>query len=125
MRQQIKIFGLLFLLFPLITLAQKDSTGRKAPKKEHHIIGIGVRAGLNFANVTHASDINASTHTGFHAGVFFSPPGRIIGSYTELLFSRQGYDYATGQTDSKLMLDYIWLAQLMAINITKYVQIQF
>jgi hypothetical protein len=116
----------LLLLLPLFGLAQNDSTQRSAaPKKEHHIIGIGIRAGLNFANVTHASDINANTQTGFHAGIFLSPPAKIIGSYTELLFSRQGYNYNTSQTDSKLMLNYIWLAQLMAINITKYVQIQF
>ncbi|HVU93615.1 MAG TPA: porin family protein [Puia sp.] len=117
---------LILLLLPVLGLAQNDSTQRPAaPKKEHHIIGIGFRGGLNFANVTHASDINGSTHTGFHAGIFLSPPAKIIGSYTELTFSRQGYDYNTSQVNNALMLDYISLAQLMAINITKYVQIQF
>lgn len=115
---------LLLFIIPLAGLAQRDST-QKAPKKEHHIIGIGFKGGLNFANVTHASDINSSTQTGFNAGIFFSPPGRILGSYTELAFSRQGFDYATGQNNSSLKLDYLALAQLMAINITKYVQIQF
>lgn len=115
---------LLLFLIPLAGLAQRDSTNHKAPKKEHHIIGIGFRGGLNFANVTHASDINSSTQTGFNAGVFFSPPGRILASYTELTFSRQGYDYSTGQNNSKLKLDYLALAQLMAINVTKYVQLQ-
>jgi len=89
------------------------------------MIGLGFRGGLNFANVTHASDINANTHTGFNAGIFLSPPGRILASYTELNFSRQGYDYNTSKVNNSLMLDYIALSQLMAINITKYVQIQF
>jgi|SRR5579859_5385052 len=130
MRQQAKSIALLAaLILPLMSLAQYqyDSTAskQKAPKKEHHIIGIGFKAGLNFANVTSASDINTSSHTGFNAGIFFSPPGRILGSYTELAFSQQGFNYSTGQNNSTLKLDYLALAQLMAINITKYVQIQF
>src|SRR5579859_6597265 len=129
MRQQAKSIALLAaLILPLMSLAQYqyDSTAskQKAPKKEHHIIGIGVKAGLNFANVTSASDINASTHTGFNAGIFFSPPGRILGSYTELAFSQQGFDYNSGQNNASLKLNYLALLQLMAINITKYVQIQ-
>jgi hypothetical protein len=130
MFKQAKNIALLaILILPLISIAQYryDSTAakQKAPKTEHHIIGIGFKAGLNFANVTSASDINTSTHTGFNAGLFFSPPGRILGSYTELAFSQQGFDYNTGQNNSSVKLDYLALMQLMAINITKYVQIQF
>jgi Outer membrane protein beta-barrel domain len=85
----------------------------------------GVKAGLNFANVTNASAINSKSQTGFHAGVFLSPSSKsILGSRTELLFSRQGYDYTSGTTTGNVKLDYILLAQMMAINITKYVQIQ-
>ena len=124
MRQQPKNTGLLLLLLlPLVSLAQNDTT-TKAPAKKHAIIGIGFRGGLNFANVTSASQINSQTQTGFHAAIFFSPPKKVLAPYTELSFSRQGYDYYSGQTTSSLMLDYLYLAQLMAINITKYVQIQ-
>jgi len=85
----------------------------------------GVKAGLNFANVTNASAIDSKSHTGFHAGVFLSPSSKsILGSRTELVFSRQGYDYTSGSTTGNVKLDYILLAQMMAINITKYVQIQ-
>ena len=125
MTQSVKIPLVLLLLLPLFSLAQHDSTRKKNSSQEHHIIGIGFKGGLNFANVTNASDINASTHTGFNAGIFFSPGSRILGSYTCLAFSRQGYDYNTGKTNNALMLDYLALEQLMAINITKYVQIQF
>ncbi len=86
---------------------------------------VGLKAGLNFANVTNASAINSKSSVGFHAGVFLSPPtNTILGSRTELLFSRQGYDYSSGSTTGTVKLNYIILTQMMAINITKFVQIQ-
>jgi hypothetical protein len=86
---------------------------------------IGIKAGLNFANVTKVSSINNESRTGFHAGIFFSPgSGGIIGSHTELLFSRQGYDYKSNTNTGTVDLDYIMLPSFLAINITKYFQIQ-
>lgn len=86
---------------------------------------IGLKAGLNFANVTKASSINNSSRSGFHAGIFLAPSSeKILGSRTELIFSRQGYDYKTNTNTGTVDLDYIMLPQYMAINITKYFQIQ-
>jgi hypothetical protein len=86
---------------------------------------IGIKAGLNFANVTKASSINNNSRTGFHAGIFLAPPTRgVISSRTELIFSRQGYNYKTNTNTGNVNLDYIMLPQFMAINITKYFQIQ-
>jgi len=85
---------------------------------------IGIKAGLNFANVSKASSINSSSRSGFHAGILFAPASKkIIGSRTELLFSRQGYDYKTSTNTGKVSLDYIMLPQSMSINITKYVSL--
>lgn len=85
----------------------------------------GVKAGLNFANVSNASSINNSSRTGFQAGIFLAPQSKkILSSRTELLFSRQGYNYKTGTNTGNVNLDYIMLPQFMAINITKYFQIQ-
>lgn len=85
----------------------------------------GIKAGANFANVTNASDINSSSETGFHAGLFLAPPSKgVLGSRTEFLFSRQGYDYSTNTNTGNVNLDYIMLPQFMAINITKFVQLQ-
>ena len=39
---------------------------------------IGIKAGLNFANVTNASDINSSSETGFHGGIFLAPASKNI-----------------------------------------------
>ena len=87
---------------------------------------IGLKAGVNFANVSKASSINNSSQTGFHAGIFLAPPSKaILSSNTELIFSRQGYDYKTSTNTGNVNLDYIMLAQHMSINITKYFSIQF
>lgn len=86
---------------------------------------IGIKAGLNFANVTKASSINNNSRSGFHVGIFLAPPSRgILSSRTELIFSQQGYNYKTGTNTGNVNLDYIMLPQFMGINITKYVQIQ-
>lgn len=85
---------------------------------------LGVKAGLNFANITNASSVNNSSRSGFHAGVFLAPPSSgIIGSRTELIFSRQGYDYKTNTNTGNVNLDYIMLPQHMNINITKFITI--
>ncbi len=86
---------------------------------------IGIKAGLNFANVTKASSINNSSQTGFHAGLFLASASKgILGSRTELIFSRQGYNYKTSTNTGNVNLDYIMIPQYMVLNITKYFQIQ-
>ncbi|HLF63505.1 MAG TPA: porin family protein [Saprospiraceae bacterium] len=103
-----KIFFPLLLTIPSFVFAQ-----------------LGVKGGLNFANVTKASSINSSSRTGFHAGVFFAGSSKtVLSSRTELLFSRQGYDFSTNTNTGTVNLDYLLLPQFMAINITKFVQVQ-
>ena len=85
---------------------------------------IGLKAGINFANVTKASSINNSSRSGFHAGVFLGSSKGVIGSRTELIFSRQGYNYKSGENTGNVSLDYIMLPQYMSINITRYFSIQ-
>ncbi len=85
---------------------------------------IGIRAGINFANITKASSINNSSRSGFHAGLVLAPATKgILSSRTELIFSRQGYDYKTNTNTGNVNLDYIMMPQLMSINITKYISI--
>jgi hypothetical protein len=67
---------------------------------------IGIKAGLNFANVTKTSSINNSSRSGFHASVFLAPPSKgIITSRTELMFSRQGYNYKTNTNTGVVNLE--------------------
>jgi hypothetical protein len=86
---------------------------------------LGIKAGLNFTNVTNVSSVNNQSSSGFNVGIFFATPySRILGSKTELVFSRQGYNYETGSVTGKVNLDYIMLPTYMCINITKFFQIQ-
>ncbi len=104
----IKSMVCLLLISPCILIAQ-----------------FGVKAGLNFANVTNASSINSSSSTGFHAGIFLAGTTKgVLSSLTELQYSRQGYNYSTNTNTGTVNLDYLVLPQFMAINITKFVQIQ-
>src|SRR5580704_4624588 len=125
-----RICLLSIILLPIFVCAQQwpMSQDSGSHHKEKHSIGIGVKAGFNFSNVTNASQINAASRTGYHIGIFLAPQSKsILSSRTELIYSRHGYNYsdsaakATGSID----LDYIMLAQYICINITKYVQIQF
>jgi hypothetical protein len=118
---KIKTF-LLILLIPGGIYCQKNDTQNK---KENNPIGLGLLGGINFANVTNASSINSSNQTGFMAGIFFSPPSKsVLGSKTELIYSRQGYNYATNTLTGTVNLDYILLPQMMTIRITKFIQLQ-
>jgi hypothetical protein len=116
------IIGVLLLLGPLFLSAQraKQDSGSHRQKRS---IGFGLRGGFNFANVTNASAINGSSRVGFNAGIFLAPSSKILGSKTELIYSRHGYNYSSDTTNGSVNLDYIALAQLMAIHITKYFEI--
>ena len=85
----------------------------------------GVKAGFNYANITEADDISNSARSGFHAGVFLAGSSKsLLSSRTELLFSKQGYEFKTNTNTGVVNLNYLLLPQFMAINITKFFQIQ-
>ena len=105
---KLHLFLLLIIISPAIVNAQ-----------------LGIKAGLNFTDVTNVSSVNNQSSSGFNAGIFYTTPyTRVIGSKTELVFSRQGYNYETGAVTGKVNLDYIMLPTYMCINITKFFQIQ-
>jgi hypothetical protein len=98
------------------------SPGSQPPKSNG--IGLGLKVGLNFADVTGASDLNTSSLAGFNVGIFLAPHSKgIIGSRTELVYSKHGYNYASDTANGSVNLDYIMLCQYMAIHITKFVEI--
>jgi len=86
---------------------------------------IGLKGGINFANVTKVSSIKNSNNTGFAVGLFLSPKSKgLMGYRSELVFSRQGYNFETNTNTGNVNLDYIMLPQLTTINITKFFQIE-
>lgn len=109
-------FVLPFVLFSLFASAQGGKGFR---------LGIGLKAGVNFANVTNASSISASNRTGFMFGAFLSPGGnKLLGFRSEVVFSRQGYDFKKNTQTGTVNLDYILLPQLITIGIGKHAQLQ-
>jgi Outer membrane protein beta-barrel domain len=87
-------------------------------------LGIGIKAGLNFANVKDASGFNTNNRTGYMIGGFIAPgKKKLIGFRSEIILSRQGYNYKTSSNTGIVNLDYLLLPQLLTINFSKLVQI--
>jgi len=104
------IFVLLVVAAPAWCLAQ--------PK-------IGVKAGLNFANITNTDGFTNESRTGYFIGGYIAPKAKkLIGFRSEFLLSRQGYDYKSNTNTGNVNLDYLLLPQLLTINFTRHFQIQ-
>ena len=102
-----KISLSLLLLVPLVAYGQ-----------------FGIKAGLNFSNVTNTSQITNNNETGYNVGIFLEPKSKsILSSKTELIFSKQGYNYTTGSVTGNADLMYLMLPTYMCINITRFFQI--
>ena len=87
-------------------------------------LGIGLKAGLNFANVTNTSGFNNSSSTGYLIGGYIAPKAKkLFGFRSELILSRQGYDYKTNTNTGNVNLDYLLLPQLITLNFTKKFQL--
>ena len=85
---------------------------------------IAVKGGLNFANITNASSIKAGTRTGYMIGGYISPkPKKTLGFRSEIILSRQGYDYKTNTNSGNVNLDYLLLPELITLNFSKLVQL--
>ncbi len=65
-----------------------------------------------------------SSETGYNVGIFLAPKSKsIFSSKTELILSKQGYNYSTNSQDGTADLLYIMLPSYMCINITRFFQI--
>jgi hypothetical protein len=85
---------------------------------------VAVKAGLNFANITEAAGINANSRTGYMIGGYISQkPKKLLGFRSEILLSRQGYDYKTNTNTGTVNLDYLLLPQLITVNFGKKIQL--
>lgn len=82
-------------------------------------IDFGVKAGVNFANITDASGL--SNRTGFVAGVFVG--GKLndnLGIQGELLYSQQGAEFELGEFN----LDYVNVPLLVKYYVAQGLNIQ-
>lgn len=124
MKTKILSFGMLLLLLPAILWCQASDKKDKKDKSDNKF-GIGIKGGLNFANVTEVNTFKSGNQTGFMIGVFLAPPKKgILSFHTEFDFSNQGYNFKTNTTTGSVHLNYILMPQLMSISITRFVLLQ-
>jgi Outer membrane protein beta-barrel domain len=80
----------------------------------------GIKGGYNYVNVTGPGSVNADSRSGYMIGAFFGPKAKKLFSFrSELMLSRQGYDYKTATNTGNVNLDYLLLPQLFTLNFTK------
>ncbi|HYO22640.1 MAG TPA: outer membrane beta-barrel protein [Flavisolibacter sp.] len=85
----------------------------------------GVKGGVNTNYMSSLRSFDAKNNIGFFAGVFYAPATKSrFGSRSEILFSRQGYDYSSNQQTGTVRLDYLMLPQLFTVNFTRFLQVQ-
>ena len=114
----IKIFCLLLSMQRIVTLILLLPVCCSAQ------LGIGIKAGLNFAHISSTSDLRTSNYTGYMIGGYISPKQKkILGFRSEIMLSRQGYDYSTGSHTGNVNLDYLLLPQLIVLRFTKKFQV--
>ena len=86
---------------------------------------LGLKGGINFANVTGASSITTGNESGFAIGGFWSLQSeRILGYRTEIVYSKQGFNFESNINTGNVNLNYIISPHFTTINITRFVQIQ-
>lgn len=128
MKKNIQISACFFLCIAFIFLSQNTSAqSTKIGMKSSSKSGFGFRVGLNYAKVSGSSDsIQYRYKPGLMIAVFLAPPSTgVIGYRSELLYSKQGFDYTdqNGNTGTASN-DYLMIPQMMTVNLTKFVQLQ-
>jgi len=90
----------------------------------HAQFGIGVKAGVNFANIKDEAGFNSDSRTGYMVGAYFAPGAKKFLSFrSEIILSRQGYNYKTATNTGNVNLDYLLLPQLFVLKFSKLVQV--
>lgn len=106
-------------------LAPKPKTVRRPNYYEGKNYAVGIKAGLNFARAINSSgNIISSPSTGLVAGVFFQHGLKILGSRTELNYSRQGFNYDNNGQNGHVTNDYLALLTMTTLTILHRVQLQ-
>ena len=116
--------NIVFFLAIVLVCNAGSSFCQQPTGKQERLRSFGIKGGLNFINIAQAQSINGSNRSGFMAGVFYSPyTNKLLGWGTELIYSRQGYNFKTNTTTGVVKLNYILVPLLNTFNITRYFQL--
>lgn len=89
------------LLLPIIFFLSTITTDATAQQ-------LGIKAGLNFTNVSSKEDLDLSSSNGFHAGLAFEMPVLPLMSIgTGLFYTRRGYQSNEVGKDGNVSIDYL------------------
>ena len=113
-----------FLTFMLLMALCHSVNAQKEGKESGS--NLGLKFGYNWSYVTvNTAGFSPDNKSGFMAGVFFSPSQKKgFGFRSEIVFSRQGYSFDNGGSNTAVLNDYLYLPQMTTFNITKLLQLQ-
>jgi hypothetical protein len=108
---------LLFSALCIASQAQKNASDYKTK--------LGLKGGYNWSYLTGSAEgLKKDNKTGFMVSAFYAPVSKGRGFRTEVVFSRQGYSFDNGGTNTEVLNDYIYLPQLATFGIGKFMQFQ-
>jgi hypothetical protein len=86
---------------------------------------INLKGGLNYINISKAdiSQFNTTSQSGYFMGGGVTTSDGLIRFTSELLFSKQGYDYKNGTATGNVDLQYLLFPQTVSLNLGEFFSI--
>jgi hypothetical protein len=122
-----RLFLFLPISFACMLLAQ--STNAQDTKDNANALqgikrSFAIKLGASYQHMTSFKSFSIGDNFGFFAGVYFQPPTASRFSFrSELILSRQGYDYSSSHQTGNVMLTYLMLPQLATFRINKFLEL--
>lgn len=117
------IYTLFIWAAALTTHAQTTELQKIADGYKSHL---GLKVGTNWSYLSGSTaGFKANNSTGFMVSAFYAPTSRTgRGFRSEIVFSRQGYNFDNGGKNTEVMNDYVYLPQMATFGIGKFFQLQ-
>lgn len=117
------IYTLVVCAAAMAVQAQTTELQKIADDYKSHI---GLKVGTNWSYLNgSANGFKPNNSTGFMVSAFYAPTSRTgRGFRSEIVFSRQGYNFDNGGKNTDVMNDYIYLPQMATFGIGKFFQLQ-
>jgi len=102
------------------------STQKQMKSMEDMKPKFGIKAGYNVAKINgQSANFSPNTKNGFTAAVFYSPGAKSgLGYRTELVFSRQGFEFTADGKTADVTNDYIYMPHFTTFGIGRFFQVQ-